>query len=99
MQFCRNYTAGNTNQKHRIKYQETDFKSQIHERKLSINQPYHAGVTQEDRIPKRHVVRGRMDVHVQFYKYTWNEGRIVRMFVSAYLQKKNKVNISTEASI
>jgi hypothetical protein len=69
VQFCRNYTAGNTNQKYRtesqetdFKSQETDFKSQIYERKLSINQPYHEGVMQEERIPKRHVVRGRMDV-------------------------------------
>jgi hypothetical protein len=36
----------------------------IHERKLTINQPRHAGVMQEERIPKRHVVRSRMDIYV-----------------------------------
>jgi hypothetical protein len=88
VQFYRNYTAGNTNQKYRIKSQETDFKSQIHERKLSINQPYHAAVMQEERIPKRHVVRGRMDIHVQFYKYTWNEEGIVRVCLNRLTETK-----------
>ena len=84
----------NTKQKYRIKSQEKDIKSQIPERKLQINQPYHAGVMQEEKIPKRHVVRSRMDVYIEVIYVTRNEEGMSRMFHSGDLQQQKKVNIS-----